>query len=43
MIYVKVAYNMEIVRKAKLANIYCGRTDHAQVWPRERLTITFAS
>ena len=33
MIYVKVAYNMEIVRKAKLANIYGGypRTDRAQV------------
>ena len=33
MIYVKVTYNMEIVRKAKLANIYCGypRTDRAQV------------
>ena len=33
MIYLKVAYNMENVRKTKLANIYGGypRTDRAQV------------
>ena len=33
MVSLKVAYNMEIVRKAKLANIYDGypRADLAQV------------
>ena len=43
MISVKVAYNMEIVKKTKLANIYgeYSRSDHAQVGPRERLTVTF--
>ena len=45
MISVKVAYNMEIVKKTKLANNYgeYSSSDPAQVGPRERLTVTFTS
>ena len=41
MVSVKVAYNMEVVKKAKLANIYgeYQRSGRAQVWPIERLAV----
>ena len=45
MVSVKVAYNMRIVKKSKLANIYGEHPnfDLVQVWPKERLTVTITS
>ena len=45
MVSVKVAYNMEIVKKAKLAKVYGDypRSDRVLVWSRKRLTVTFTS